>query len=184
MNIEISPEDLERFYSKIKFNEDTWCWDWIGTTLQRGYGHFKLKRKNWRPHRLSFAIHKGDLIKGLELDHLCRNRSCCNPEHLKQGTHKVNVLRGESVSAINAKKTHCKRGHEFAEENTYVYPNGGRSCRICQKMHDYNNYHKDLEKSRATMRRRAKIFRTKNPEKVKEYKRKEYQKKKNGKKKI
>jgi len=48
MKYEISPQDLERFYSKIKFNEETGCWDWIGTTLQRGYGHFKLKRKIWK----------------------------------------------------------------------------------------------------------------------------------------
>jgi len=183
VNIEISPKDLERFLSKISvscinFYNNTPCWEWQAGLSHNGYGIFKLKRKMWRAHRLSYTLHKGNLIKELQLDHLCRNRVCCNPKHLKQGTAKVNILRGESFSAVNARKTHCKRGHEFTKDNTYVYPNGRRSCKICQKIHDYNNYHKDLEKSRATMIRRSKIFRTKNPEKVKEYKRKEYQKKK------
>jgi len=178
MNVEISPQDLARFYSKIKFNKETWCWDWVGTTLQRGYGHFSIKRKIWRSHRLSFAIHKGELIEGLTLDHLCRNRACCNPEHLEQVTSKVNILRGESVSAKNAKKTHCPQGHEYDEQNTYVSPTNGRSCRKCFAISHYKSYHKDIEKSRATMRRRGKEYRQKYPERIKEYKRKEYQRRK------
>jgi len=149
---EISPEDLKRFYSKIKFNEETWCWDWVGTTLQRGYGHFKLKRKIWRSHRLSYLIHKGDLIEGLTLNHLCRNRKCCNPDHLEQITSKENILCGESFSAVNKRKTHCKRGHEFTEENTINLSRNRRECRKCRKLHDHNKYYKDLEKSREKSR--------------------------------
>lgn len=70
----------------------------------------------------------------LELDHLCRNRRCCRPDHLEPVTHKENVLRGMAPSAINARKTHCKRGHEFTAENIYPSPDGVRRCRECRRL--------------------------------------------------
>lgn len=30
-------------------------------------------------------------------------------------------------------RTHCKRGHEFTVENTYVYPDGTRQCNQCRR---------------------------------------------------
>jgi len=68
---------------------------------------------------------------GLVLDHLCKNRKCVNPLHLRVVTQAVNCLSGDSPPARNSRKTHCPNGHEYSPENTYH--SGGRHCRICKK---------------------------------------------------
>lgn len=77
---------------------------------------------------------------GLGLDHLCRVRRCVNPAHLEPVTDRVNILRGQAPSAVNAAKTHCIRGHPFNSVNTYWFTetNGtrGRQCRTCREYHD------------------------------------------------
>jgi len=76
---------------------------------------------------------RGTIPYKLELDHLCRVKHCCNPDHLEAVTHYTNLHRGASIQARNAKKTHCKWGHEFTPENTYIIPSGaGRACRACK----------------------------------------------------
>jgi hypothetical protein len=80
---------------------------------------------------VSYIAFVGSVGEGLELDHLCRNRSCVNPAHLEAISHKENILRGESFSSINAKRTHCKHGHEFTPENTYRWRGKMRTCRAC-----------------------------------------------------
>jgi hypothetical protein len=69
---------------------------------------------------------------GLHLDHLCGNRSCVRPDHLEPVTQRENTLRGGSFSAVNAKKTHCIRGHEFAGENLGARSDG-RACLRCKQ---------------------------------------------------
>jgi hypothetical protein len=73
----------------------------------------------------------GPVPDGLELDHLCRNPGCVNPDHLEPVTHKENMLRGFNPSATNARKTHCHKGHFFDAENTYIATTGARRCRTC-----------------------------------------------------
>lgn len=74
-------------------------------------------------------------LKGKEIDHLCRNRKCLNPDHLEVVTPRVNNMRSNSIAAINNRKTHCLNGHEFNEQNTYYRKDsGGRCCRICGKI--------------------------------------------------
>lgn len=68
------------------------------------------------------------------MDHLCRNRACCNPHHLEPVDNRTNLMRGDTHAAHNAAKTHCVRGHEFTEANTYVVPRGGRACRKCRQI--------------------------------------------------
>ncbi|MBY4212857.1 HNH endonuclease [Rhodococcus fascians] len=69
---------------------------------------------------------------GLQIDHLCRNRRCVNPDHLEAVTPQVNTLRSTAITAVHAVKTHCPQGHQYSVENTYVSSRGGRHCRICR----------------------------------------------------
>jgi hypothetical protein len=82
-------------------------------------------------HRFAWELLRGAIPDGLTLDHLCRNRRCVNPDHLEPVTAVENTMRGQAPHAINARKTHCLRGHAFDEENTYVRSDGARICRAC-----------------------------------------------------
>lgn len=111
------------------------CWLWTAATGPFGHGSFRVGgRKSARQmsHRYAYEMVIGPIPEGLVLDHLCRIHSCVNPYHLDACTQRVNLLRApESFQAINANKTHCKRGHPFDEANTIIRP-GGRGCRQCR----------------------------------------------------
>lgn len=102
------------------------CIKWDGPTDRDGYGRMA---EGELAHRHYYVRTVGPIPSGLELDHLCRNRACVNPEHLEPVTHAENMLR-RSIS-----QTHCKNGHEFTPENTYIRPgrDGRRTCRTCQR---------------------------------------------------
>jgi len=76
----------------IPFHE---CWEWVGVGFvnDRGYGKVRWHGKKYRAHVLLFELHLGPVPSGLELDHVCRNRTCVNPEHLEPVTHRENLLR-------------------------------------------------------------------------------------------
>jgi len=110
------------------------CWEWQkGIFGKNGYGALDVDGRTIGAHRFSYERYVGPIPKGKHIDHLCRNRKCVKPSHLELVEPGENVLRGIGISARNAKKTHCKRGHEFTVENTYVRPHkGGRACKICK----------------------------------------------------
>lgn len=136
----------ERFWEKV--NKDGGvsdhapslgkCWLWEGFLDSDGYGKIKkggCTHKKITAHRLSLTLSGVKLKKNLVVDHLCRNRRCVNPKHLEQVTWGENVYRGFNPMAMNARKTHCPKGHEYDKLNTYINPKGQRICRKCTAMH-------------------------------------------------
>lgn len=130
----------KRLLSKIKIDTKTLCWNWIGYISKNGYGKIAYNQSTYtgfEAHRLSYILFKGKLNSTLQLDHLCRNRSCVNPDHLEEVTKKENIMRGIGIGVRNKAKTHCPQGHEYTPENTRISPaNGGRCCNKCQRLHD------------------------------------------------
>lgn len=129
----------ERFWSKVNKIEGG-CWEWLGNKNDKGYGFFTYERKTRPAHRVAYEWAKGVIPKGLELDHLCRNTSCVNPDHLEPVSHHENVIRGIGACALNSRKTHCKRGHPFKESNIYHRSDGYRECKQCRILFNAARY--------------------------------------------
>lgn len=112
--------------------------DWSGCWIPRlktdsdGYVRTTFKYKHWFTHRLAFEAWMGPIPHGLVIDHLCRVPACCNPAHLEAVTVWENTLRGDNPMAAKARKTHCKRGHAFTDENTRRR-DGRRECWTCHR---------------------------------------------------
>lgn len=143
---------MQRFCAKVAVTDS--CWQWVGGGDGMGYGYFWNGKRCVRAHRFSYETFVGPIAVGLQIDHLCRNRLCVNPEHLEPVTQKVNLLRGESQPARNAVKTHCVHGHEFTPENTYHKPGESwRNCRTCTRLANRKN--RPLIRARKRARRLA-----------------------------
>jgi hypothetical protein len=128
--VRATPE--ERFYSYVDRSGD--CWQWTGSVASHGYGYFGVNYKTVYVHIFAYELLVGPIPEGLKLDHLCRNRSCCNPAHLEPVTNRTNILRGVSPAAQNARMTVCSRGHELSGANLYVSPKGKRQCVECRRL--------------------------------------------------
>lgn len=129
------------------------CWLWQLHTTS-GYGKTSLPdrfrngapRKTLRVHRAAYRLLVGEIPEGLVIDHLCRNRSCCNPAHLEPVTIGENSRRGigsgtgwwtseivrkQHWDRLGITETHCRKGHEATPKNTRINNKGHRKCRVC-----------------------------------------------------
>lgn len=133
MKPKIAPE--ARFWQKVNKNGLNGCWVWTAGKMWAGYGAFGLTHnKTVYAHRFAFELIRGEIPPGLTLDHLCRNRACVNPAHLEIVTLKENILRGEAISAQEARQTYCIHGHILAGSNLAIWPSRP-SRRICMECH-------------------------------------------------
>ncbi|WP_374453780.1 HNH endonuclease signature motif containing protein [Phenylobacterium sp.] len=107
---------------------DSGCLEWTGALNKKGYGITWLSKSsgNLRVHRVAYVAAKGEIPRGLVIDHLCRNRRCCNPEHMEVVTLSENSRRSA--------QTFCRRGHPLTGRNAVPDPRGGRSCRECRNI--------------------------------------------------
>lgn len=116
------------------------CWVYEGCRNSHGYGQINTKingiYKRVYLHRIMFEIFIGKLVKGKELDHLCKNTYCVNPYHLEQVSHRVNCLRGISPASLHAKKTRCPKEHQYSHVNS----RGQRVCRLCLMENSRRDY--------------------------------------------
>lgn len=109
------------------------CYEWRGSRNKLGYGRFWVDGRHVLAHRFAFELAKGPIPPGREPDHLCRHAWCVRPSHLEAVTHRVNMLRGNTLGARGIARTHCPQGHPYAGANLYVSPAGSRECRVCKR---------------------------------------------------
>jgi hypothetical protein len=128
------------FFKRAVRNDEGGCWPWLGAHTKAGYGVLSVKRERVYAHRYAYTLFKGPIPEGLQLDHLCRNRGCCNPEHLEAVTRRENILRGVAPAAQHAKKTHCPKGHAYDRVRR-----GQRECKRCHADRQLARYYKHRE---------------------------------------
>lgn len=140
---------IERFLIKTDTSGDCWIWT-AGRRNEKGYGMFCTGGRTFLAHRWLYEQSVGPVPDGMELDHGCRNRACVRPSHLEPVTHQENLLRGETVNARHAAKTHCVNGHAFDEKNTHLTKEGHRVCRTCRRDREREAYRRRRAASQAS----------------------------------
>ena len=136
-------DHIRRFLSQVSPEPNTGCWLWTGLLGNSGYGNFSVMGRNCTAHRFAYVVLAGKPeIEGLSIDHLCRQKTCVNPDHMEMVTQAENVYRASGPASRNHVATHCIRGHEFNEQNTRLvrsdrYP--GRIHRSCRECVRYRN---------------------------------------------
>lgn len=123
-----------RFWAKVDLNgprpdltdplitaPDTPCWVWTAAK-HHGYGvftpHPHRRGLTSVAHRLAYMEEVAPIPAGMEIDHLCRNHACVNPEHLEAVTRSTNQRRGDGMAGRRSRKTHCPAGHPYDERHT------------------------------------------------------------------
>lgn len=121
----------DRFWEKVDASGDCWLW-----TAGRSGGYGLIRpggSANQRPaHIIAWELLVGAVDDGYQIDHLCKNTLCVNPDHLEPVPPRVNLLRSGAWSGVNARKTSCPNNHPYTSENTRVY-RGKRHCRACNR---------------------------------------------------
>jgi transposase-like protein len=141
MKTPFTDSDRARFWAKVRHAAGPACWVWTGAMNPKGYGRFSLGGRMTTAQRASWFLNKSlEMPDGYTVDHLCRNRACVRPDHLEAVPHRINLLRGRTVTARAASATHCPAGHPYDAANTMRPPRGGRVCRACNRARAYAYY--------------------------------------------
>lgn len=117
--------ERDRFFERVDATGD--CWEWKLGKDKDGYGKYKRGNTTHRAHRFAWELMVGPIPDGFVIDHLCKNTSCVNLDHLEPVTWAENLYRGESIQAHHAKRVLCQRGHDA----WIVKADGYRACREC-----------------------------------------------------
>lgn len=139
----------DRFWSKV--NKTETCWEWTAASLPLGYGVIRVDKSNVRAHRLSYEMHVGPIPEGMQVDHICHNPPCVNPEHLRLATNKQNR---ENEGGLRATNTSGSRGVTWNKRRnkwqTQVCHNG--------RLHGAGHYHSFDEAVAAVKAKRLELF--------------------------
>lgn len=100
------------------------CWEWSGAMWGNGYGKLSVSMHGTRlAHRALYTEHRGPIPDGLDLDHLCRNRACVNPQHLEPVSRATNLERGLAA------RGKCRNGHDLTAVG--ALKSGTQQCVQC-----------------------------------------------------
>jgi hypothetical protein len=136
----------DRIKAGVEVNE-AGCWIWQKQIVRGGYGRFTIgsykdgTRRSATVHRESYIAFKGAIPDGLVIDHLCRVRACCNPNHLEAVTQTENYRRGLK-GILFVQPTHCKKGHLLAGENSRQRSKRTVECRTCARL-DHRTWYRE-----------------------------------------
>lgn len=139
-------DKVEKVFRKVYF--DTSCWKYLGSINKDGYGRFNFNNREILAHRAIYELFFAEIPSKIVVDHSCHNNSdciggrscihrrCVNPKHLVLASISANNRSGNSTK-WQTFKTHCKHGHEFSKENTYLVKKEGkikaRQCIRCSR---------------------------------------------------
>lgn len=150
--------EAERFWPRVR--KGSGCWLWIGRRDTWGYGVFvNADGVGVGAHRFAYELVVGSVPEGKQLDHLCRIQACVRPDHLEPVTARENQIRSNSPTGVNARRTHCIRGHPFDDRNTIIQSDGHRNCRACVDAYQRqwtNDHREHLNALRRERRRKSK----------------------------
>lgn len=152
-DLERLPRNVARMIEPVP---PTTCWIYTGAVNSAGYGTASVQTtERWLVHRLSYTKLVGPIPKGMTIDHLCRVKLCVNPDHMEVVSHRENNLRGNSMAARWARRTHCgKCGRELGPINNHRK----RGCGHCWAayMREYGITNRDrLREARRLRKARA-----------------------------
>lgn len=132
---DITPEDAWASASrKVAVADVDECWIYTGPHTRNGYGKHSVRGRHITPHRAAYEALVGPIASGMQLDHLCRVRDCCNPKHLEPVTCRENLMRGDTTASRRAAQSNCVHGHEFNATNTRIRSDGTRTCIECSRI--------------------------------------------------
>lgn len=123
------PSAEQRFWAYTDKSDG--CWHWRSAMDTNGYGLLSVGGKTTKAHRFAYELLVGHIPDGLVIDHLCRNRSCVNPDHMEPVTNDENLRRGNGRDVSQGRRGICHAGHPYSIENTYTNPLGRKVCRTC-----------------------------------------------------
>lgn len=137
--------DIEKVKARIQDSitkVESGCWEWNREKAPNNYGKYRVMGETLA-HRVSYIIHNEESIQDMCVMHSCDNPCCVNPEHLSLGSRDDNNKDRAAKKRNNHRndgKTHCIRGHEFTEENTFIRKGGDRLCKACNNLRATSKY--------------------------------------------
>ena len=137
-----------RFFAKIQEIPEMGCWVWTAGRDKNGYGKFTVNKRPRMAHRVSYEAKFGPIPDGLVIDHLCRETSCVNPDHLRAVTTRENLMAAGSLSLAKrlAERDNCETCGSAYEQLSYQ-----RACRECMRVRNRVQMKRRSEKRRAVL---------------------------------